>query len=241
MLRHSLTKCGELSRIEPIGKRCPKCRAKVLVGNPSAIPLSVEKVFCVRTSLSSGDRKILPSRDPLAISFICDSAEATVMAERKDFVPKGLSHCLKGGKEFLVRGSRDSETLLDWVTLAHARFARHRTEKPATKAGQIRALWPDIEAALEGGQSMKSIRKWLEEDAGVTLGITSLTSYISRIRRRLAAKQRDAPTGQVVQPQTPPGLKFVRCDSGSGAPRTRSARSSQAGSVAAEVRHPQAP
>ena len=31
---------------------------------------------------------------------------------------------------------------------------------------------------------MKSIRKWLEDDAGVTLSITSLTSYISRIRRR---------------------------------------------------------
>jgi hypothetical protein len=106
-----------------------------------------------------------------------------------------------------VRGSRDSETLLDWVTLARARFARHRTEKPTTKAGQIRALWPDIEAALEGGQSMKSIRKWLEEDAGITLGITSLTSYISRIRRRLAPKQRmDAATGQAVQPQTPPAL-----------------------------------
>ncbi len=87
-----------------------------------------------------------------------------------------------------MRGSRHSETLLDWVTLARARFARHRNEKPATKAGQIRALWPDIEAALEGGQSMKSIRKWLEEDAGITLSITSLTSYISRIRRRLAAK-----------------------------------------------------
>jgi len=94
-----------------------------------------------------------------------------------------------------VRGSRDSETLFDWVTLARARFGRHRAEKPATKAGQIRALWPDIEAALEGGQSMKSIRRWLEEDAGITLGITSLTSYISRIRRRRAAKQ----------PQTPPG------------------------------------
>ena len=82
-----------------------------------------------------------------------------------------------------MRGSRDSETLLDWVSQARARFARRRTEKPATKAGQIRALWPDIEAALEGGQSMKSIRKWLEEDAGITLGLTSLTSYISRIRR----------------------------------------------------------
>ena len=31
---------------------------------------------------------------------------------------------------------------------------------------------------------MKSIRKWLEEEAGLKLGITSLTSYISRIRRR---------------------------------------------------------
>ena len=106
-----------------------------------------------------------------------------------------------------MRGSRDSETLLDWVSQARARFARRRTEKPATKAGQIRALWPDIEAALEGGQSMKSIRKWLEEDAGITLGLTSLTSYISRIRRRLAAKRGAEPsTGQIVQPQTAPGL-----------------------------------
>jgi hypothetical protein len=72
-------------------------------------------------------------------------------------------------------------------------------DKPATKAGQIRALWPDIEAALERGQSMKSIRKWLEEDAGVTLGISSLTSYISRIRRR--AKQ------PPVQPQAGPNAR----------------------------------
>ena len=38
---------------------------------------------------------------------------------------------------------------------------------------------------------MKSICKWLEEDAGVSLSITSLTSYISRIRRR--AKQPAVP------------------------------------------------
>ena len=86
-------------------------------------------------------------------------------------------------------GSRDWETSLDWASHARARLARRRTEKPATKAGQIRVLWPDIEAALEGGQSMKSIRKWLEEDARVTLGLASLTSYISRIRRRLATKR----------------------------------------------------
>ena len=52
---------------------------------------------------------------------------------------------------------------------------------------------------------MKSIRKWLEEDAGVTLSITSLTSYISRIRRRLKAKRPAEPTGQSIQPQGPPG------------------------------------
>jgi len=83
-----------------------------------------------------------------------------------------------------VPGSRDWGASSDWFSLARARFARHRTEKPSTKAGQIRALWPDIDAALQGGQSMKSIRTWLEEDAEVTLSISSLTSYISRIRRR---------------------------------------------------------
>ena len=86
-------------------------------------------------------------------------------------------------------GPRDWGTSSDWFSLARARFARHRTEKPATKASQIRALWPDIDAALQGGQSMKSIRKWLEEDAGVTLSITSLTSYISRIRCRRRRKR----------------------------------------------------
>ena len=103
-------------------------------------------------------------------------------------------------------GSRDRQTSLDWFSLARARFARHQTEKPATKAGQIRALWPDIEAALDGGQSMKSIRKWLEEDAGVTLSIASLTSYISRFRRRLKAKpSAEVATGQILQPQAPAG------------------------------------
>jgi hypothetical protein len=57
-------------------------------------------------------------------------------------------------------------------------------EKPATKAGQIRAIWPEIRAALDHGQCMKSIRTWLEEEADISVAITSLTSYISRIRRR---------------------------------------------------------
>jgi hypothetical protein len=82
-----------------------------------------------------------------------------------------------------------------WVADARARLAQRCGEKPATKAGQVRALWPEIEAALQGGQSMKSIRKWLEEDAGIRLGLTSLTSYISRIRRRESAVAASARQG----------------------------------------------
>ena len=50
---------------------------------------------------------------------------------------------------------------------------------------------------------MKSILRWLEEDAGIALGITSLTSYISRIRRREKSNRRnDAPTMDSVRDQT---------------------------------------
>lgn len=94
---------------------------------------------------------------------------------------------------------RDPGNSFEWIVHARARLAQRRTEKPATKAGQIWALWPDIEAALEAGQSVKSIHRWLEEDAGITLGITSLTSYISRIRRRIPTKRQGQPTnGQAV-------------------------------------------
>jgi hypothetical protein len=98
-------------------------------------------------------------------------------------------------------GMRDSENSLDWVMQARARLMRRRTTKPATKAGQIWALWPEIEAARAAGQSMKSIHKWLQEDAGMTLSLSSLTSYTSRIRRHLAKRQPQA-TAQAVPSQT---------------------------------------
>ena len=91
----------------------------------------------------------------------------------------------------------------NWIGLVRNRLAAHRAEKPATKAGQIRALWPEIEAALSGGQSMKSIRQWLEEDAGISLSATSLTSYISRLRRREESNRRiEVPPIQFKRDQT---------------------------------------
>lgn len=76
----------------------------------------------------------------------------------------------------------------DWAIQARTRLAQRRAEKPVTKSGQIRALWPDIEAALAVGQTMKTICTWLAEEAGIAVGVTSLTSYVSRIRRREGPK-----------------------------------------------------
>ena len=87
-----------------------------------------------------------------------------------------------------MSGALQSQHDRHWIANARSRLAQRRAEKPSTKAAQIRALWPDIEASLAVGQSMKTICAWLAEDAGITVGVTSLTSYVSRIRRRAEAK-----------------------------------------------------
>jgi hypothetical protein len=89
-----------------------------------------------------------------------------------------------------LAGVHEADDPHDWIAHVRTRLALRGAEKPATKAGQIKALWPEIEAAIQRGQSIKSIHKWLEEEAGLRLGITSLTSYISRIRRRETVVER---------------------------------------------------
>jgi predicted xylose isomerase-like sugar epimerase len=76
-----------------------------------------------------------------------------------------------------------------WITQARNRLAARREEKPVTKAGQIRALWREIEGALADGQSLKSIREWLEEE-GIVVTRATLSSYKRRFRRRDAANRR---------------------------------------------------
>jgi hypothetical protein len=103
-----------------------------------------------------------------------------------------------------LSGIHEPENPHEWIARVRSRLALRCAEKPATKAGQIKALWPEIEAALDSGQTMKSIHKWLGEEAGLKLGITSLTSYISRIRRREAATKRRSETslGKFDHPNT---------------------------------------
>jgi hypothetical protein len=76
-----------------------------------------------------------------------------------------------------------------WLTQTRNRLTAKREEKPRTKAGQIRALWPQIEAALADGQSISSIRDWLEEE-GVVVSRATLSSYKKRFLRKEESRRK---------------------------------------------------
>jgi hypothetical protein len=86
-----------------------------------------------------------------------------------------------------------------WIAETRLRLAQRRGKKPATKSGQIRALWPEIRTAIADGQSLASIRQWLEEEGGVIVTVQSLGSYLTRIRRKEMAKA-GTPTPPLAQP-----------------------------------------
>jgi hypothetical protein len=103
-----------------------------------------------------------------------------------------------------------------WIAETRHRFAQRRGKKPATKAGQIRALWPEIQAAIADGQSLASIRQWLEEEGGVVVTVQSLGSYLTRIRRKATPTSPTQPASQPTlseskpQPPAPHSLDNLR-------------------------------
>src|SRR5437016_2969944 len=90
----------------------------------------------------------------------------------------------------------------DWIARARRNLATRRGEKPLTKAGQLRALWPEIQIALDDGQSLKAIRGWLE-DQGVVFTINSLRTYVSRIRQQRCKKAAARFVEAAMQPSDP--------------------------------------
>lgn len=89
---------------------------------------------------------------------------------------------------------------------ARARLAALREKKPPKKAAQIRALWPEINAALDEGHSLKSVCHCLEAD-GITVSVQTLGSYITRMRRKSVPVTRPllAGSNESVTRQNDPG------------------------------------
>ena len=98
---------------------------------------------------------------------------------------------------------RNANQIDEWITNARARLAARRNGRPSTKAGAVRALWPEIQRALESGQTLKTVRDWLEAE-GVLLRYNQLTTYIRRIRLTQAAEAsipRLTPDRHAVEPE----------------------------------------
>ncbi|MDQ2843367.1 MAG: TraK family protein [Acidobacteriota bacterium] len=59
-------------------------------------------------------------------------------------------------------------------------------EKPRTKFGELRRLWPEIKAALRDGNKLKQVWECMVE-AGIDLSWPKFRTYVTRLRRLEAA------------------------------------------------------
>ena len=123
--------------------------------------------------------------------------------ERPIGLSKSVELCRKAAQtvDAMAKGEEYTKAEQQWITETRDRLAQRRGKKPATKAGQLRALWPEIRAAKAEGQSLATIRQWLEEEAGIVVTVQSLGSYLTRIRR----KERADPAAP-----TPPPVPALR-------------------------------
>jgi hypothetical protein len=79
----------------------------------------------------------------------------------------------------MTQSGNSSDT---WPPLARTRLAALREKKPARKSAQIRAVWPDIKAALDNGHTLKAVCECLEP-TGIAVTVPALAVYIGRIRK----------------------------------------------------------
>jgi hypothetical protein len=99
---------------------------------------------------------------------------------------KFVELCRKAAQtiDAMANGEEYTKAEQQWIAETRNRLAQRRGKKAATKAGQLRALWPEIRAAIADGQSLATIHQWLEEEGGIVVTVQSLGSYLTRIRRK---------------------------------------------------------
>ncbi len=74
---------------------------------------------------------------------------------------------------------------------ARTRLAALGEKNPPTTAGQLRELWPEIEAALARRHPLKTICECLEA-GGVNVNPRTLAAYIARMRKSSAQSRSNA-------------------------------------------------
>jgi hypothetical protein len=79
-----------------------------------------------------------------------------------------------------------------------SRLRARLREKPRTKAGQVRQVWPDIRNLLAAGHTLKDIWTWLNE-IGLQIGYARLSHYVGELRLRDQAAQAQVATWMAAQ------------------------------------------
>jgi hypothetical protein len=102
----------------------------------------------------------------------------------------------------LLSEMRNSENFDEWIVRARARLAARRNDRPTTKSGAIRALWPEIQQALHSGQTLKTVRDWLEAE-GVSVKYNQLATYVARLRRKQTHASEVPPREPTAQAEIP--------------------------------------
>jgi hypothetical protein len=75
------------------------------------------------------------------------------------------------------------------------------SEKPATLIAQIRAVWPDVERALNVGHTLRVIHRRLNQ-MGIPITYRRLTVYRGRLQREKEKSGRSPSSGQTIMAPT---------------------------------------
>ena len=86
----------------------------------------------------------------------------------------------------------------DYEHLDLSRLRARLLEKPRTKAGQVRQVWPDIRNLLAAGHTLKDIWTWLNE-FGLRIGYARLSHYVGELKLRDQAAQAQFATRMATQ------------------------------------------
>lgn len=79
-----------------------------------------------------------------------------------------------------------------------SRLRARLREKPRTKAGQVRQVWPDLKDLLTAGHTLKDIWTWLNE-IGLQISYARLSHYVGELKLRDQAAQAQSPIRMATQ------------------------------------------
>jgi len=94
-----------------------------------------------------------------------------------------------------------------------ARLRERAGQKPRTKVGQVRQVWPEIKNLLSAGHSLKDISAWLNE-IGLEISYARLSHCASQLR--LQDKAAQAPIQDLLRGLAPTGPEQPRPDQSAG-------------------------